>query len=129
VAVTDSEGARSVEWFAVRCVFAARSNKPWGPHDLPSGQSDYEERITLWQARSLDEAIERAEAEAEDYAAVLECEYLGLAQAYWLPDPPGAGVEVFSLIRRSSLGADPYLASFFETGAERQQTYGNGGAS
>jgi hypothetical protein len=35
------------------------------------GEQTYEERITLWRTDDIDEAIESAEAEARDYAAVL----------------------------------------------------------
>jgi hypothetical protein len=82
----------------------------------------YEERVTLWRAPSHDGAIERAEAEARDYAAVLApAEYLGLAQSYRLSDAPADGVEVFSLLRDSELTPSDYLNAFFDTGSERQQ--------
>ena len=90
----------------------------------PSEHGDaslFEERITLWEASSFDEAIEQAEAEAEDYASGL-CEYLGLAQAYELVEAPGHGREVFSLMRESFLGDDDYLEAFFTTGAEAEGT-------
>lgn len=32
----------------------------------------YEERITLWQAPSIDEAIAKAEAEAAEYAGIID---------------------------------------------------------
>ncbi|MEU9944059.1 hypothetical protein [Streptomyces lavendulae] len=44
-----------MDWYGVRCAFE------WTTRD---GRS-YEERITLWQAASADEAIAVAEAEAE----------------------------------------------------------------
>jgi hypothetical protein len=97
------------DWYAVRCIFRA-------------GEA-YEERITLWRAASLDDAIERAEAEARTYAAELLPDpdaYVGLAQAYALADPPGDGAEVFSLIRDSPLEPEAYLDRFFDTGDERQ---------
>ena len=98
-------------WYAVRCVFR---------FDAASDQeSSYEERITLWQATDVDEAIERAEADAAHYAAETAespGEYLGLAQAYWLFDSPGDGAEVFSMFRESPLDADAYLATYFDDG-------------
>jgi hypothetical protein len=42
-----------------------------GPTDLTTGTSAYEERITLGRASSADEAIARAELEANEYAATL----------------------------------------------------------
>lgn len=102
-------------WFAVRCVFA--SGWPAGP-----GHPVYEERITLWRASSVEEAVARAETEATKYAATIEeapDNYLGLAQAYQLSDEPGDATEVFSLLRESELAADDYLDAFFDTGSER----------
>ena len=44
----------------------------------------YEERITLWEADSLDDAIALAEEDAQAYAERLNSEYLQMAQAYWI---------------------------------------------
>jgi len=95
-------------------------NKPWGPTDLKAGEIDYEERITLWKAANLDDAIAQAEAEAAEYADTLESEYVGLAQAYHLAEKPKHGAEVFSLIRTSVLDPESYLTAFFDTGDECQ---------
>jgi hypothetical protein len=105
-------------WFAVRCVFASG----WPP-DRPTPV--YEERITLWLAASAEEAIERAEVEALEYAGTIEessDSYLGIAQSYRLVDAPANGAEVFSLMRSSALAPDEYLDTFFDTGTERQKT-------
>lgn len=105
----------SVDWYAVRCVFAVLEARE-------DGVTTYEERVTLWHAHSHDEAIERAEADAEAYAAdIAPATYLGLAQSYQLFEAPGDGVEVFSLMRDSTLAADDYLNTFFDTGSERGQ--------
>jgi hypothetical protein len=105
-------------WFAVRCVF--RSN--WPASARPEDGHQYEERITIWRARSADEAIVKAEAEARAYAALIEeapSEYLGFAQSYEVSDSPDQeGAEVFSLIRDSTLEASDYLDAFFDTGRE-----------
>lgn len=99
-------------WFTVRCVFR------WVSWD----QAPYEERITLWRATSLDDAIARAEREAREYAEDTGVEYAGLAQAYELAagDVLAAGAEVFSLLRDSELDSDTYLRTFFDTGDEHQ---------
>lgn len=98
-------------WFGVRCVFR------W------SSPSTYEERITLWEAGSLDDAIAKAEAEARTYASRLDSEYLDIAQAYWIgTDRPAEGSEVFSLMRDSTLDSDEYLDAFYDTGRERQRS-------
>lgn len=102
------------EWYAVRCVFVK---------DLDAEESEafrYEERITLWRARSAEEAIALAEAEADQYCKANEVRRPSLAQAYHLFDPPGHGEEVFSLMRDSALPPSAYLDRFFDTGTERQ---------
>jgi hypothetical protein len=93
-------------WYSVRCVFVLEP-------DL------YEERLNLWQADDADHAIERAEAEAGDYAEQVKGEYLGLAQVCALANGPGDGVTVFSLVRESPLDAGEYVTRFFDTGTER----------
>ncbi|MET9700874.1 hypothetical protein ABZY31_28720 [Streptomyces sp. NPDC006529] len=107
-------------WYAVRCVFL------WDRTDLderPEGAT-YEERLTLWRATSLDEAVARAETEAVVYAGENGHRYLRLAQCYRLDADagPADGDEVFSLLRDSPLGADAYLDRHFDTGGEHQGT-------
>ncbi|MET8543483.1 hypothetical protein ABZW03_22960 [Kitasatospora sp. NPDC004799] len=107
--------AAAKSWYAVRCVF----------HWNTAGDSPlYEERLTLWRARSTDEAIRRAEDEARTYARDNGHHYLELAQCYALATDgrPGDGDEVFSLLRESRLDADAYLDRHFDTGEERQGT-------
>jgi hypothetical protein len=98
---------RMAEWFGVRCVFA-------------HPQSTYEERITLWQADSFDEAVAVAEDDAATYADDTGAEFLGFAQAFVMSEEPGHGVEVFCLERESDLDPDEYLDTFFDTGNERE---------
>jgi hypothetical protein len=108
-------GVTGKPWHAVRCVF-----KTLGLSD----RHTYEERITLWHVESAEEAIDRAEAEAQEYPAAGGDTYLGLAQSFLLECEPVDGAEVFSLMRYSELDATPYLARFFSTGDERQGEYG-----
>jgi hypothetical protein len=98
-------------WYAVRSVFSTAGE----------AENSYEERITLWRAGTSDEALEKAEAEAEEYAEFAGATYLSdFGQAYALADaPPRDGAEVFSLIRSSPLPPRPYLDRFFDTGDER----------
>jgi hypothetical protein len=61
------------EWFGIRCLFEVD----------PEARSDgeprvFEERLTLWQASSVDEAVDLAEADALDYANTLDAQYLGM---------------------------------------------------
>jgi hypothetical protein len=98
-------------WYGVRCVFQ------WTSHE----EKPYEERITVWRATSIEEAVEFAEKEAVDYAeSGYEMTYLGFAQGFALDEEvePGHGVEVFSLIRDSELPQAEYLDRFFDTGEE-----------
>jgi hypothetical protein len=103
-------------WYGVRCIFAHR-----GRTDVPSGSELYEERILLVRASSLEEAIERAEAEAARYAQDLgDAEYLGDADAFHVfSSEIGDLTEVFSLMRESDLDAEAYVRAFFQTGRER----------
>ncbi len=98
-------------WYSVRCLF--------GRTVPPDPESTYEERITLWRAADFDEAIALAEAEAIEYASMVETRYLDYAEAYHLFDDVGHGAEVFSQMRDSSLSPDDYVERFFDTGAER----------
>ncbi|MFD5635693.1 hypothetical protein ACFVU0_22175 [Streptomyces sp. NPDC058122] len=101
-------------WYGVRCVF----------HHHALGV--YEERVTLWRAHSLCEAIERAEREAHQYCADLdEVEYTAFAEAYRMDGAPQEGAEVFSLMRDSGLAPGAYVERFFATGEERTGTEGS----
>ena len=121
--IVPMDAEEETNWYAVRSVFRAQATAEFAPADLADGESSYEERITLWQATTFDEAIELAEAEAVEYAEFMGVEYLAdFGQAYNVADvPPRNGTEIFSLTRYSPLAAEPYLERFFETGRERQQ--------
>jgi hypothetical protein len=93
-------------WFAVR-------------HVIKNADA-YEERITVWDSESAEEAIARADVEASEYAWE-GTEPLALYQSFELDGAPRDGAEVFSLIRRSDLSASEYLDSFFTTGSELEQ--------
>ncbi|MFE6931121.1 hypothetical protein ACFVDT_03695 [Streptomyces sp. NPDC057699] len=98
---------KEASWYGVRSVFR---------HHL---LEVYEERITLWRAQSLDEAIERAEVEALEYCLHLdEVEYVRFSEAYGFDDALEDGVEVFSLMRGSRLPPGQYIERFFATGSE-----------
>lgn len=71
------------EWYAVRCVVER------------GGQ--VQERVTLWRARSPEDAVSRALAEAQEHAADLGAGAVLRedAQVFLLDDEPGDGAEVF----------------------------------
>lgn len=105
-----------MESFSVRCIFK------WSSRADQTLKHLYEERITLWQAHNLEQAIEFAESEALEYADE-SCEFLGYWQAYAMFEPIQAtGIEVFSLLRESDLEPEEYLNSFFDSGCEHQGT-------
>jgi hypothetical protein len=102
------------KWWSVRLIF-----RVLGAEDYA-----YEERVTLWHAETMSDAIETAEAEGREYSVAGDeqlFEYTGLAQAFhtYIPDRgPRSGDEVFSLIRDSHLEPDDYTNRFFDTGDE-----------
>jgi hypothetical protein len=103
---------RNMRWYSVRCVLA---------FDAGAAKWGYEERITLWERASFEEALTAAQREAEEYASNLGARFLGTMQAYELSESPGSGAEVFSLIRESRLPAENYLQNFFTAGGEHQK--------
>ena len=105
-----------MESFSVRCIFK------WSQKVDQKLKHLYEERITLWQAESLEQAIEFAENEASEYSNEF-CEFLGFSQAYAMFElAQDNGIEVFSLLRESDLEPEQYLSLFFDSGLERQCT-------
>lgn len=103
-----------MESFSVRCIFK------WSARPDQKLKHLYEERITLWQAVSLEQAIEFAEKEAAEYSDE-SCEFLGLSQGYAMFESVQKhGVEIFSLLRESDFEPELYLRSFFASGSERQ---------
>jgi hypothetical protein len=106
--------------------YSVRSVIRWTPRPDQVMKFMYEERITAWNAESLDAAIELAEAEANAYAEDNGFEALNLFQGFWLFDEISLipqGSEIFSLLRENDLDADSYLDLFFDTGHERQRNY------
>lgn len=92
-------------WFSVRCLLGF--------------DGGFEERTTLWRARSHDQASAMAGEDSELYAGVLRARHVGVVGAFLLAeDSLGPGSELFSLRRDSDLSADDYLRRFLVTGAE-----------
>ena len=100
-------------WYSARCIFEA-CGLP-----APEGRHVYEERIVLIRADSDDEAMQKAERFAEQYAAACGFDYLGHVMTYHMPESViGDGTEVFSLMRTSPLGADDFIRRYFSDGTE-----------
>lgn len=107
--------------------FGVRSILQWQPRVDQRKKYLYEERITLWNSRTFGDAINLAEREADAYASP-DAKYLGLLQGFWLFNEVKLrkqGVEVFSLLRASDLPPKAYLRTFFDTGFEREGSFGN----
>lgn len=104
-------------WYSVKCIFLHNHLA------APDGKSVYEERIVLFAANSLDEALQLAETEAESYArANGDIQYCQFASAYQLPDGEiMAGAEVYSLMRRSPLEPKEFIDKYYDDGTESVQ--------
>ena len=100
-----------LSWYRVRTVFEH-------VHRARGRERLYEERVVLVRAGSHDEAIVKAEAEANSYATD-GVTFLGYVMSFEMFDTPGEGAEVFSLIRQSRLQPKRYVDEFFDTGRER----------
>ncbi|MFG3344519.1 hypothetical protein ACGF1Z_05590 [Streptomyces sp. NPDC048018] len=85
----------------------------------------YEERVVLFRARSLDEALELAERESAEYAREGGFDVLDMLQAYRISDGDGeevgAGTEVFSLLHALDLPANGFLDRY-DAGPTHTQT-------
>lgn len=104
-------------WFGARTVYRIeKSNTITGTNKL------YEERVVLISGNSSEDAIAKAEKEAEIYAANTDMTYLGFVNVFELhQNKIEDGTEVYSLMRESELDADAYLDRFFDTGSERTE--------
>ena len=99
------------DWYGIRTVYEHVSRK--------QGQDRlYEERIVLIRAGSFEEALAKAEAEANSYATE-GVRFLNYSTAFRLFDPPTDGAEVFSLMRDSRRDPKRYIDTFIDTGRER----------
>ena len=106
---------KDILWFGARTVYRVeQSNTVTSPNKL------YEERVVLISGNSFDDAIAKAEKEAEVYASNTDMTYLGFVNVFELYHSKiEDGTEVYSLMRESELGEDAYLDRFFDTGSER----------
>ena len=106
-------------WFSVECHFRI----PPGDVVTDSGfvllqdrPSMYEQRVTVWQAASREEAALSAEAEADLYAEEAGYERLDYLVVYDLDDAPTTGAEVWSQVRHTVLPQDEYLERYVTEG-------------
>ncbi len=94
-------------WYAVKTAYRVTPcSEPKGTDDLYDPDFTLlEERVVLFRARSVEEAFEKSEAEANEYASErwrnpygqqVEIAVLDGADCYEYLDAPGSGVEVYS---------------------------------
>ena len=106
------------EWYSVKCVFE---------HDgLAEGseRTVYEERVVILRAAGFDDAIEQGEAEAQQYVEKLgdSVRYAGFIDAYRTGEKKLAnGMEVYSLMRGTTLAREEFLTHYYDDGTERSQ--------
>ncbi|MER6250546.1 hypothetical protein ABT224_04015 [Streptomyces sp. NPDC001584] len=84
----------------------------------------YEERVVLFRARSLGEAVELAERESAEYAREGDFEVLEMVQVYRISDGEeevGAGTEVFSKLHALDLPPHEFLDRY-DSGPAHTQT-------
>ena len=113
-------------------MYSIRSVLEWKGRKQIQKKHLYEERITIWNADSLDEAIALSEKEIERYMSEESSKKekmvsLGFCQAFAGFKEISLdlqGEEVFSLLRQSDSDPDDYLDQFFDTGDEHQQGKG-----
>lgn len=106
---TEAREPNSEPWYAVRCIFRWKSPKAERP-----GCMIYEERIVVVRAHSFEEAHERGEAEAHEYAADGDIELLDQSEVFHLFERKITDrTEVFSKLRESPLLPDEYVERFF----------------
>ena len=103
-------------WYGVRGVLLRSLRE-----QLPQERL-FEETIRLVRATSPDEAIRKVAQDIRANVLNESDEDLGLYQAFEVGSGrPNDGDEVFSLYRSSLMEPEDYVASFFQTGSERQR--------
>ncbi len=110
-----------LEWYSVRCIFE---------HDDLAYETEttvYEERIVILRAEGLDDAIVRGEAEAEEYTVSTgdaSIRYAGFIDAYRTGEKElRDGMEVYSLMRGTTLPEAEFITRYYDDGTERSQRW------
>ena len=105
-------------WYSVKGLFR------WYFKDTGE-TANFEERVVLFRAGSLEEALALATDEArvyctEDKSANFKIESLGHFRAYLIDEKPTQGVEVFSRLMDSKLSAPSFLKRYYPISHEQQ---------
>lgn len=104
-----------IGWYSAKTVYR---------HQLAQDEKTktvFEERVVLFHAANFEDAIAKAETEANRYCSAVEnVVYLGFVNVYYLPeDTVEDGTEIYSLMRDSDLSDAEYLTRFHDDGHER----------
>ena len=109
--MTNDTQKTSQKWFGVKTLYQCQGK------NITPNMNCYEERITVWQADSFDEAIEKAVQEAQEYAKEAGT-YLGFCQAFEMYTEPKEGAEVYSIMREDDRTSEVYIDTMYDTGRE-----------
>lgn len=99
------------DWYSVKGLFRWYFKESGEPERI-------EERVVLFQAESLDQALDFAAAEAKRYCspdpkANFQIEPMGWWRAYWVGEDPATGVEVFSRSCKTTLSGDAFIRRYY----------------
>jgi hypothetical protein len=105
-------------WFGVRGLIRWSISNTSNTGDLPLQK--YEESIRIISANTSDEAIDIFRRLTLDSMVEGDVD-LGFYQTFLVEGNLRHGIEVFSLLRYSSLDEESYIARHFKTGTERER--------
>ena len=109
------------EWHSVKCIFEHNDLA----HEAEA--TVYEERVVILRAIDLDDAITQGEAEAQEYVADIgndSISYTGFISAYRTGESELRDkMEVYSLMRETTLSRKEFLTRYYDDGTERTQIY------
>ncbi len=107
------------EWYGVKCIFE---------HDGLTQEAEatlYEERVVILRATNFDDATAQGEAEAQQYCSAIgndSIRYTGFISAYRTADTElTEPMEVYSLMRETTLPREDFITRFYDDGSERTQ--------
>ena len=109
-----NEVMKKDDYYAVRCLFSHPTR------ERIKNQNLYEERITIWEAQTWEEAYKMAELEAKNYAKEADAIFIEATDSFKLFDNKfNSGLEVWSTMRDSKVSNAEYISNYINTGKER----------
>ena len=93
-------------WYSAKCIFRHI--------ETDSRRQMFEERITLHKAEDWDAAIEKAEVNAKQYCADVDCEFTGFVDVFeFFDEKIKDETEVYSSMQDNDLESNAYLNQFY----------------